>query len=137
MDADAITGYISSMSDEELNELFAQALAQQYKEQYAAQVSKQMSAMTTEQLANTMDMALPQYTDDECAKYYDEILEFSGSTYEDNLIKLGCIDLDSPASINLYASSFANKEVIEDAIAEYNKMLTIFQKSNIPTMSDL
>ncbi|MGI6622105.1 MAG: ATP-binding cassette domain-containing protein [Acetivibrionales bacterium] len=121
MDADAITGYISSMSDEELNELFAQALAQQYKEQYAAQVSKQMSAMTTEQLANTMDMALPQYTDDECAKYYDEILEFSGSTYEDNLIKLGCIDLDSPASINLYASSFANKEVIEDAIAEYNK----------------
>ncbi|WP_369347647.1 ABC transporter permease [Acetivibrio straminisolvens] len=56
-----------------------------------------------------------------CAKYYDEILEFSDSTYEDNLIMLGCVDLDSPASINLYASSFENKDVIKDVIAEYNE----------------
>ncbi|HPU58440.1 MAG TPA: FtsX-like permease family protein, partial [Candidatus Avimonas sp.] len=40
---------------------------------------------------------------------------------EDNLIKLGCVDLDSPASINLYASSFANKDIIKDSIAEYNE----------------
>ncbi|GAE89794.1 ABC-type antimicrobial peptide transport system, ATPase component [Acetivibrio straminisolvens JCM 21531] len=34
---------------------------------------------------------------------------------------LGCVDLDSPASINLYASSFENKDVIKDVIAEYNE----------------
>lgn len=30
------------------------------------------------------------------------------------------MDLDDPASINIYASSFENKEVIEQAIADYN-----------------
>jgi len=121
MDMETIAGYVSSMSDEDLNELFAQALTEQFKIRYAAQVEQQMSAMTTEQLAGAMDMAMAQYSDEECAVYYDEILEFSDSTYEDNLIKLGCVDLDSPASVNLYASSFANKEVIEEVIAEYNE----------------
>lgn len=121
MDEAAINGYISSMSDDDLRELFAKALTEQYRAQYAAQVSQQMRTMTNEQLAGALDMAIAQYTDDMCALYYDEILEFSDSTYEDNLIKLGCVDLNSPASINLYASSFANKDVIKDAIAEYNE----------------
>lgn len=120
MDPGTIADYIASMSDEDLNAMFTQALTEQFKSQYAANVKKQMSAMTTEQLAGAMDMSLPQYPDDECAAYYDEILEFSDSTYEDNLKKLGCVDLDSPSTINLYASSFANKDVIEDVIAEYN-----------------
>jgi len=68
-----------------------------------------------------MDMALAQYTDEQCAAYYDEVLEFSDSTYEDNLIMLGCVDFDNPASINLYASSFENKDIIEEVIAEYNE----------------
>ncbi|MGI5935697.1 MAG: ATP-binding cassette domain-containing protein [Oscillospiraceae bacterium] len=123
MDEATIAEYISSMSADDLKELFAQALAEQYRAQYAAQVGQQLSAMTNEQLAAALDMAISQYTDEMCALYYDEILEFSDSTYEDNLIKLGCVDLNSPASINLYASSFANKDVIKDAIAEYNEQV--------------
>lgn len=121
MDETTIKGYISSMSDDELKELFDKALTEQYRAQYAAQVSQQMSTMTNEQLAGALDMAIDQYTDEMCAMYFDEVLEFSDSTYEDNLIKLGCVDLDSPASVNLYASSFENKDVIKDAIAEYNE----------------
>jgi len=121
MDSETITGYISSMSDDDLNELITQALVKQFKAQYAAQTGRQMSAMTADQLAYAMDAALTQYTDNEYAVFYDEILEFSDSTYENNLIKLGCVDLDSPASINLYASTFANKEVVEDVIADYNE----------------
>ena len=34
---------------------------------------------------------------------------------------MGKLDLDSPASINIYASSFENKDVIEAAIADYNE----------------
>ena len=60
------------------------------------------------------------YTTQQCAEYYDEVLEFSDSDYESNLSELGYVDLDSPATINLYASSFENKNVIEDAIAAYN-----------------
>jgi len=121
MDGEMIAEYLSSMDDDDLKELFAQAMAEQYRTQYAQQVSRQMSSMTSEQLAGALDMAMTQFTDEMCAMYYDEILEFSDSTYEDNLIKLGCVDLDSPSSINLYASSFANKDIIKDAIAEYNE----------------
>ena len=121
MDESTITEYISSMSDDDLRELFTQALIEEYRVQYAEQVSQQMRTMTNEQLAAALDMAITQYTDEMCAKYYDEILEFSDSTYEDNLKKLGCVAFDSPASVNLYASSFANKEVIKDAIAKYNE----------------
>lgn len=121
MDQETIAGYISSMSDEDLNELFTQGLIQQFRARYAAQVSQQMSSMTTEQLAYAMDAALAQFSDEQCAAYYDEILEFSDSTYEDNLKKLGSVDPENPATINLYASSFANKDVIEEVIADYNK----------------
>lgn len=121
MDESSVAGYIASMSDEDLKELFTKALTEQFKAQYAAQVSQQLSSMSNEQLAAALDMAVAQYSDEMCVKYYDEVLEFSDSTYEDNLIKLGCVDLDSPASVNLYASSFENKDVIKDVIAEYNE----------------
>ena len=35
--------------------------------------------------------------------------------------KLGYVDLDDPSTINIYASTFENKDVIEDAIAAYNE----------------
>ena len=76
--------------------------------------------MSSTQLAGALDMAVQGYTTQQCAEYYDEVLEFSDSDYESNLSELGYVDLDSPATINLYASSFENKNVIEDAIAAYN-----------------
>ena len=121
MEADKISEYLSSMSDEDLKGLMTQALTEKYRNQYASQVSKKMSTMSNEQLAAALDRALPHYTDEMCAKFYDEVLEFSDSTYEENLKKLGDVDLDNPASVNLYASSFADKDVIKDAIADYNK----------------
>ncbi len=115
-----VTAYITAMKDDEITELFTQAVTEQVKAQFATQIKAQLSAMTTQQLAGAMDQALAHYTTAQCAAYYDQILEFSESTYEDNLVALGCLDLDDPASINLYASSFENKDVIEDAIAAYN-----------------
>ena len=55
-----------------------------------------------------------------CAGYYQNLMDFSDSTYENNLVKMGCIDLGVPTSINIYASSFANKDVIVSAIESYN-----------------
>ncbi len=121
MGEEEITDYIRSMEDEELSELIAQGVAQQVRAQFAAQVAQQMSAMTTEQLAGALQMALEGYTTEQCALYYDEILIFSEASYEENLVTLGCLDLDDPATINLYASSFENKDVIEEAISIYNE----------------
>ncbi len=116
-----VKSYIEAMSDEDMTEMFTQMVTEQTKAQYAAQVQAQLSAMTSEQLSAALDMAMPSYTDNQMALYYEEVLEFSDSTYESNLIELGCIDLANPSTINLYASSFENKDVIENAIAAYNE----------------
>ncbi len=112
--------YILSMSDEELTNLFRQMLEQQVKQQYAAQVKQQTAGMSAEQLAGALQMALPAYTTEQCAGYYGEVLEFSDTTYEQNLRDLSDVDLDDPATINLFASSFENKDILEEVIADYN-----------------
>ena len=121
MSQEEITEYTAAMSDEELEELFAQAVQEQFKAQYAAQVEQQLAGQPDAQLAAALDLAMESYTTEQCASYYDQVLEFSDSTYEENLLALGCVDLDDPASISLYAASFEDKEAIEDAIAGYNQ----------------
>ncbi|MGI6254791.1 MAG: ATP-binding cassette domain-containing protein [Acutalibacter sp.] len=120
LDQAQVEDYVSSMDDQELTDLFRQMAEEQYKAQYAAGVQQQMASMEPEQLAAALDGALDSYTTAQCAQYYDEALTFSDSTYEDNLTQLGYVDLDDPASINLYAASFEDKDVIEQAIADYN-----------------
>ena len=44
----------------------------------------------------------------------------SESSYEENLKKLGDVDYAHPSTINLYASTFADKDAIADLIKEYN-----------------
>ncbi len=123
LEKEQVEQYISAMSDEELKETFEQGIAEMLKEQYAEGVLQQLSALTQQQLVQALDALLSSdaVSDETYGIYYDEILEFSESSYADNLISLGCVDLDSPASINIYASTFENKDVIEDAIAAYNE----------------
>ncbi len=128
MSVEELTGYIEEMSDEDLFDMFEMILTEQIKLQYAEQVAQQMSMVPAEQLAMALAMESEAYTTEQCATYYDEVLEFSTSTYEDNLTTLGCIDLDDPASISFYATTFENKEVIEDVIAEYNDTVDEIQQ---------
>jgi len=121
MEEDEIAGYLAEMSDEDLFAAFRKMIAEQVKMQYAANVAKQMEMMPIEQKAMALDMEAEKYTTKQCASYYDEVLEFSESTYEKNLSILGYVDLEDPATMNLYASTFENKDIIEEAIAEYNK----------------
>ena len=117
---DEINEYLTSMSDEEFNEMFTQMLREQIKAQYAAQVTTKMSSMSTDQLAYALQAAIPTYTIEQCAIYYDEIMVFSNNSYDQNLLDMGYVSLDSPAAINIYTSSFENKDVITDAIKDYN-----------------
>ena len=120
--------YIASMSDEDVTEMFEQMVTEQTKAQYAAQVEAQLKAMSSAQLAGALDAALPTYTTEQLVIYHDEVLEFSESTYDENMRELGYVDLDSPATINLFASTFENKDVIEDAIAAYNETVDDLEK---------
>lgn len=118
-----IAEYLASFSEDDLNKMFSQMLVEQFKINYAEQVNAQLSNMPKAQLAYALDMAKQGYTIDQLSIYYDEILTFSESSYEENLKSLGVVDLESPSKINIYASSFDNKDVIEKAIADYNKDL--------------
>ncbi len=116
-----ISSYLSSMTDEELKEIYTQSVSEQIKAQYAQQVITQMAGMLPMQLAAALDSTLPSYTTEQCAKYYDEIMIFSDSSYEENLRQMGYVDIESPSTINLYASSFENKDLITAAIKDYNE----------------
>lgn len=115
-----VEAYLTSMSDEDMTDMFTDIVEEQVKVQFAAQVQAQMAAMNTQQLAGALTMAMPTYTAEQCAVYHDELLTFSESTYEDNLLELGYLDLSSPSAINLYASTFEGKDTIEAAITAYN-----------------
>ncbi|MEE0840951.1 MAG: ABC transporter ATP-binding protein/permease, partial [Acutalibacteraceae bacterium] len=120
MNSDDIESYIVDMSDEELTELFREMVTEQIKVQYAQSVTAQLKNMDELQLSFALDSAMKDFTTEQCAIYHDEILEFSENSYEGNLTELGYIDLDNPSTINLYATSFENKDLIEEVIADYN-----------------
>ncbi len=107
---------LAAMSDAELAAQLAPGIREQIKQQSAAQ----LAAMTDEEKCAALEAMQPPFTQAQMAFYHDELLHFSESTYEDNLLALGCVDINSPSSINIYASSFENKDVIEAAITDYN-----------------
>ncbi len=113
--------YLAAMNDADMTEIFTEMVTEQIKTEYAAGAAEQLAGMSTAQLAAALDAAMPAYTEAQMAVYHDEVLAFSDSDYESNMKKLGFVNLDSPASVNLFASTFENKDVIEAAIADYNE----------------
>ncbi len=121
MGEDDIKNYIQAMSEEDIKEIFTEMMTEQIKQQTASKVQAELSQIPAAQLAALLEMEMASYTEEQCALYHDEILQFSDSTYEENLESLGCLDLSKPAAISLFASSFADKDVIEEVIADYNE----------------
>lgn len=113
--------YLTSMNDEDIEEIFSTVLEEQYKAEYAKNIAAQLSIMPKEQLVMALETEQKNFTTEQCAQYYDEVLEFSDSTYDKNMRELGYVNLDSPASINIYATTFEDKDVIESTINDYNK----------------
>ncbi len=107
---------LAAMTDDDLRAQIAPAIQEQIKAEAAAQ----LAAMSEADMCAALEAAQPPFTTAQLAMFHDAVLHFSESTYEDNLISLGCVDLDSPASINIYASSFEDKDKIEAEITAYN-----------------
>ena len=113
--------YAQAMSVEELTEIYSQMVVMQFRMELSNQVRKQMAGIPQEQLVMMLTGAMATYTQEQLVLYYDEVTEFSESTLEENLRILGAVDLDNPATISLYASSFENKDTLEAYINDYNK----------------
>jgi len=123
LSADDVKGYLHEIDDESLNGIFTGIIATEVQTAYAQKTAMDLmqTMPSNEDRANALINAMQTYTTEQCAKYYDNVTKFSSSSYEDNLILLGYLDIESPSSINIYASSFENKDVIVDAINSYNK----------------
>ena len=117
---DTVAEELEKYTLEELHEMLRPSLEEQAKSMIAMQVKQGFKDVPEATLASMLDAALAGYTEEECALYYDEITVFSEFAYEDVLTTIGYVDLDSPSAINLYASTFENKDVIIEAIEEYN-----------------
>jgi len=98
--------------------------AMQTEETTRAEILQGLEAQglsSTAAQAAALTQMMGTYTVEQFVNYYDNVLAFSETTYEDNLVTLGKLDLDRPASISIYASSFENKDIIEAAIIKYNQ----------------
>lgn len=121
LDEATLSEYIAKMSDDEVEENMKTILSAQYTAQYAAQVEAQLSRYTTEQLCAMFNAS--EFSDDDYLMMYEHILPatLSTSTYKKNLEKLGYVDPEDPDSIDLYVSTFENKDKVADIIAKYNE----------------
>ncbi|MBQ8908294.1 MAG: ABC transporter ATP-binding protein/permease [Clostridia bacterium] len=128
MSAEEIGEYLSKMPDKDIQGAYAAVVAATATQDYAQRKESELAAVPAAEKVERLSAALAGYTPAEAARYYEAVAEFSPYTYEDNLEKLGYIDLDSPDAINLYASSFENKDIITDAIAAYNEGKDELQK---------
>ena len=128
MDAAQIQEYLAEMTLEDLKEMMRPTLEEQVAAAITAQVTAGYAQVPAEQLLALLAAELPTYTVEQNAQYYNELTEFSDSTYEQNLILIGSLDLDDPLSINLYASSFENKDLIVEAITAYNNRVEESQR---------
>lgn len=60
---------------------------------------------------------------EELAEFMANYSDTYGATYEDNLKKLGIVDLDNPATISIYPKDFETKNLISDEIEDYNQKM--------------
>lgn len=112
---------LAAMDDETLFSYMREMIGAQISEQYAASMKEALSSMSVDSLAAAFDNCY--FTADGYKMIYDEFIPnaFSPSSLENNLLKLGYVDLDSPSVVNLYVSTFADKDAVAEIIEKYNE----------------
>ena len=110
---------LAALPAEVLAALPQQLLAMMRPEQLAAIQAAAEAAQTEAEPEAPKPKAL---TAEQYGWLYDTYMPptVSESSYEENLKKLGDVDFAHPSAINLYASSFADKDAIADCIKAYN-----------------
>ena len=111
---------LSKMDDDTLFEYVEQMIAEQIKERYASEMEALYRSLSDSKLAG--EFKLLALEDDDYLWIYKNAMPpvYSDSNLKDNLKKLGYVDLESPSKINIYVSTFEDKDAIASAIDRYN-----------------
>ncbi len=111
---------LEDMDDDMLFDYIRRMAGEQVREQYAAEMEKLYRELTDEKLVE--DFRLLVLEDEDYLWIYNNAMPpvYSETNYKETLKTLGYVDLNSPSAINLYASSFEDKDNIATAIKNYN-----------------
>ena len=82
--------------------------------------AKDPKPFRSENLTEEEKIQLAKMTPEEQAQYVQQYNDNSASTYEENLAKMGVINKSKPAAIELYTSSFQQKQDLKEFINAYN-----------------
>ena len=82
--------------------------------------AKDPKPFSSENLTEGEKIQLAKMTPEEQAQYVQQYNDNSASTYEENLAKMGVINKSKPAAIELYTSSFQQKQDLKEFINAYN-----------------
>jgi putative ABC transport system permease protein len=141
-------GYLSSLKEYVINKIDEADIVKEQKENTSINIftgsefpSEDDDSTKTFDLAtmsNEEKIYYSSLSSDELAQIMLAYQENADSTYEENLKKLGVIDIDSPTSISIYPSNFDSKEIITDEIEKYNiKMEDDGKEENVITYNDV
>ena len=120
MDAAQISSMIDSMDDATLMNYASVKVRESITAEYKAQMKELYAAMSPE------DLAAFTLLDDQYEYIYDTYLTSDTVTasYDVNLKKLGYVQKESPSTINIYATAFADKDKIAEGIESYNSSVS-------------
>ena len=82
--------------------------------------AKDPKPFSSKNLTEEEKIQLAKMTPEEQAQYVQQYNDNSASTYEENLAKMGVINKSKPAAIELYTSSFQQKQDLKEFINAYN-----------------
>ncbi len=112
------TSYVNGLGLESLKQMIP-TLAPAYAQ--IQNLQQNMVKYTAEQCVAMLQAMLVEPSDQVVDGLFQLVIDFADTTYEDNLITLGCLDISSPSAVNLYAVSFADKDIIKEDINAYNE----------------
>ncbi len=125
---------LDQMDDDMLFDYIRKMAAGQVREAYAAEMEKLYRELDEEELVADFGMLVLE--DEDYLWIYNNAMPpvYSEMNYKETLKKLGYVDLETPSVINLYASSFEDKDNIATAIQNYNDSVS---KDDEITYTDL
>ena len=120
-------GYLKDLKEYVINKSNESEIVKEQKENPNINVFTGLEFRDDEQqfnynnLSNEQKLAMAQLSTEQIAEMMEAYSENVNATYENNLEKLGAIDLESPSLINIYPKDFEAKDNITKAIEEYNQ----------------
>ena len=115
-------GYTSELTKYVINEINNSSIVQEQKN------NPNINVFTGKEFSNNLDInslidpdIYNQLSNDEIVYYITSLQESAQATYEDNLLRIGSVELDNPSKVSIYPKDFDAKQKLSQMIEDYNQ----------------